>query len=86
VVVKFSAEVEYRAMAAATSKIIWLRLLLEDLGHNSDTSPTTLFCDNQSVIHIASNPIFHERTKYIEVNYHFVREKILNKVIRTAYI
>jgi hypothetical protein len=86
VVVRFSVEVEYRAMAAATSEIIWLRLLLEDLGHNSDTSPTTLLCDNQSVIHIASNPIFYERTKYIEVNYHFVREKILNKVIRTAYI
>lgn len=85
-VAKSSAEAEYRAMAAAASEITWLRLLLHELGHSSNDKPTTLFCDNQAAIHIATNPVFHERTKHIEVDCHFVREKILNKVIVTAYI
>lgn len=86
VVAKSSAEAEYRAMVATASEITWLRLLLHELGHSSNDKPTTLFCDNQAAIHIATNPVFHERTKHIEVDCHFVREKILNKVIVTAYI
>jgi hypothetical protein len=86
VVARSRAEAEYRAMSAATSEIIWLRLLLKELGHDFECKPTTLFCDNQAAIHIATNPVFHERTKHIEVDCHFVREKIVNKVIETTYI
>jgi hypothetical protein len=72
VVVRSSVEVEYQAMTAATSEIIWLKLLLRELGHNLDDKPTKLFCDNQAAIHIVTNLMFHQRTKYIEVDCHFL--------------
>ena len=70
-----SAEAEYRAMAATTYEIIWLHQLLADFGVHLAQS-TLLFCDNQASIHIATNPIFHERTKNIEIDCHFVRDKV----------
>ncbi|XP_072950413.1 uncharacterized protein [Typha angustifolia] len=69
------AEAEYRALASRTSELIWLHQLLQDFQITSST-PTLLFCDNQAAIHIASNPIFHERTKHIEIDCHFVRDKL----------
>jgi len=61
---KSSNEVEYRAMSHATSEITWLVRLLAELGVHS-LKPVTLFCDNQSAMHIARNPVFHKRTKHI---------------------
>ena len=65
-----SAEAEYRAMAQATAEVTWLVSLLQELGV-SHLKPLTLHCDNQSALHIAHNPIFHERTKHMEVDCHF---------------
>jgi hypothetical protein len=73
-------------MTPATSEIIWLRQLLRELGFSLDGRPTQLFCDNQAAIQIASNLVFHERTKYIEMDCHFIREKILDKTIDTPHI
>ena len=70
-----SAEAEYRAMAATTSELVWHQQLLLHFGISS-SSPAVLFCDNQAAIHIATNPIFHECTKHIEIDCHFVREKV----------
>jgi hypothetical protein len=85
VVARSSAEAEYRAMASTTSEIIWLRALLIDLGFAS-FQPINMFCDNQAAIHIASNPVFHERTKHIEVDCHFVREKVQGNIINMPYV
>ncbi|RVW45240.1 putative mitochondrial protein [Vitis vinifera] len=62
VVARSSAEAEYRAMALATCELIWLRHLLQELRFGKDEQ-MKLICDNQAALHIASNPVFHERTK-----------------------
>ena len=85
VVARSSAEAEYWAMAHTACELVWLRNLLQEIGYDIST-PMKLYCDNQAAVHISSNPVFHERTKHIEVDCHFVREKVLNGVIETAYV
>ncbi|RVW90427.1 Retrovirus-related Pol polyprotein from transposon RE2 [Vitis vinifera] len=85
VVVRSSAEVEYRVMALATCELIWLRHLLRELRFGKDEQ-MKLICDNQAALHIASNPVFHERTKHIEVDCHFIREKIASGCVATSFV
>lgn len=66
-------------------ELCWLQMLLKDLGIFLLSSPT-IWCDNVSAISLASNPIFHTRTKHIDVNYHFIRKKMLNKDIQVGYL
>lgn len=72
-------------MASAASEITWTVRLLAELGVH-DLTPVTLHCDNQSAIHIAKNPVFHERTKHIEVDCHFTRDKVLEGLIQLMYL
>ena len=85
VVARSSAEAEYRAMALATCELIWLRHLLQELRFGKDEQ-MKLICDNQAALHIAFNPVFHERTKHIEVDCHFIREKIASGCIATSFV
>jgi hypothetical protein len=59
-----SAEAEYRAMASAATKLTWISYLLRDIGLTLH-HPPTLFCDNNSVLHMTVNPVFHAHTKHI---------------------
>jgi hypothetical protein len=82
---KSSTEAEYRAMSAACSEIVWLRGLLTELGF-SQGQPTSLHADNTSAIQIAANPVYHERTKHIEVDCHSIREAYDRRIINLPHV
>ncbi|WVZ16874.1 hypothetical protein V8G54_009856 [Vigna mungo] len=76
-----SSEAEYRSLASTVCEMQWLTYLLHDL-HVTYTTPALIYCDNQSAIQIASNQVFHERTKHIDIDCHIVREKVAAGLIK----
>ena len=72
-------------MARSVCEIIWVYQFLDKVGMKVPI-PTKIWCDNQAAIHIASNHVFHERTNHIEIDCHFVREKIQQGLISTSYV
>ena len=85
VVARSNAKAEYRAMALETCELIWLKHLLQELRFRK-VEQIKLICDNQTALHISSNLIFHERTKHIEVDCHFIREKIASGCMTTSFV
>ena len=79
-----TVEAEYMALSVATQEAIWLRQLQEELGMK-DAGPTLIYEDNQGAISMAKNPVFHKRTKHIQIRYHFVREAVEDEVITLEY-
>ncbi|XP_019058447.1 PREDICTED: uncharacterized protein LOC109116814 [Tarenaya hassleriana] len=80
-----STEAEYRSLANVTCELVWLHNLLSDL-HVVASGPATLYCDNKSAIYIASNPVFHERTKHIDIDCHLVREKLQSGFLKMLHV
>ena len=72
-------------MALTTCEVTWLAALLKDLGVKK-LPPTILNCDNQAALAIAANPVLHEKTKHIEIDCHYVRDKIKDGTITTAHV
>jgi len=70
-----SAEAEYRAVAHVVAECCWLRQLLQEL-HISIPLATVVYCDNVSAVYMAANPVHHRCTKHIEIDIHFVYEKV----------
>jgi len=80
-----SAEAEYRAIANAVSECSWLRQLLGELLYKVHTA-TVAFCDNISSVYMSRNPVHHRRTKHIELDIHFVREKVAIGELRVTHV
>ena len=79
-----TTEAEYIALTTASQKAVWLRRLLESVLKKQD-KPTKLYEDNQGTIELTKNPKFHNRTKHIDVSYHYAREQVENKNIVIKY-
>jgi hypothetical protein len=80
-----STEAEYRGAAIAGCEVVWLQKLLSYLGQSVDAL-VVIYCDNISSILLANNPIYHARTKHIEVHYHFIKKKVLAKEIDLIHV
>ena len=85
VVSRSSTESKDRAMTHFVCEIMWIHQLLIEVGIETSV-PVKLWCDNQVVMHIASNPVFHEQTKHFEINCYFIRKKIQLGFISTGYV
>jgi hypothetical protein len=80
-----SAKAEYRAVANGVAEATWLRQLLLEL-HSPLQRATLVYCDNISAVYMTSNPVQHQRTKHIEIDLHFVRERVAIGDLRVLHV
>jgi histone deacetylase 1/2 len=80
-----STEAEYKALANATAEIMWIQILLLEIGVQEPRT-AKLWCDNMGAKYLSANPVFHARTKHIEVDYHFVRERVAKRLLDIEYV
>ena len=80
-----SCEAEYVAAFEACKEAIWLRTLLDAIGHRPET-PTTILCDNNAAINLSEDPLLHDRVKHIDIKHHFLRERVQSNEITLSYI
>ncbi|XP_068318542.1 uncharacterized mitochondrial protein AtMg00810-like [Pyrus communis] len=85
VVSRSSAEAEFRGMAHGICEVLWLHKLLGCLGFKAKEA-TSLYCDNKSAWGIAKNPVQHDRTKHVEVDRHFIKEKLEKKIVSIPFV
>ncbi|WMV35038.1 hypothetical protein MTR67_028423 [Solanum verrucosum] len=85
IVSRSSAEAEYRSLASIVAELVWLVGMLKDLKAEIQL-PVQVYSDNKSAIQLASNPVHHGCTKHIEIDCHFIREKLQQGLIKIVYI
>ena len=84
VVALSSAEAEFRGMVKGICELLWLKRLLTEIGF-APSSEMDLFCDNKVATDIAYNPVQHDRTKHVEVDRHFIKQNLEEKIIRFPF-
>lgn len=85
VVARSSAEAEYKGMAFGVCELLWLKNLLTELGFKP-IGEMNLHCDNQSIIAIEHNPAQYDRTKHVEIDRHFIKEKLEATIISFPFV
>ena len=85
VVARSSAEAEYRGMAKAICELLWIKNLMQEL-QIKQTSPMRLYCDSKAACDIAHDPVQHDRTKHVEGDRYFIKEKLEAKIIEVPHI
>jgi hypothetical protein len=80
-----STEAEYKAVANATAEVMWIQTLLLEIGIPSPRQ-ARMWCDNLGAKYLATNPVFHGRVKHIEIDYHFVRERVAKGLLQIDYV
>ena len=80
-----SIEAEYRALAHATSEVMWIQSLLSELQIKLSTTPR-IWCDNQEAIALAYNLVYYTKTKHVELDIHFIRDKVAAKSIEVSCV
>jgi hypothetical protein len=80
-----STKAEYKAVANITTEIMWIQILLQEL-QVPCSSMAKLWYDNLGAKYLSANPVFHARTKHIEMNYHFVRERVAQKLLEINFV
>ena len=81
-----SCEAEYKALTTTTKEVLWIKRLLLELKCIKEEDLPLILCDNISAQALVNNPIFHARSKHIEVAHHFVREKLIGGEISLEHI
>jgi hypothetical protein len=80
-----STEAEYKAVANTTAKLLWIRVLLQKLGIGQSTPPI-LWCDNIGATYMSVNPVFNACTKHVEINFHFVCDRVADKSLVVRFV
>ncbi|GJW62311.1 hypothetical protein Tco_0111646 [Tanacetum coccineum] len=85
VVALSSAEAEFRGIARGITEVLWIRKLLTEIGYPPQ-EPSKVMSDNKAAIQILENPVQHDRTKHIEIDRHFIKEKLEAEVITLPFV
>jgi hypothetical protein len=85
IVSRSSTEAEYKALANVAAEIMWIQSLMHELGIFQNGTPR-LWCDNLGATYLSANPVFHGRMKHVEIDFHFVRERVARKLLDIWFI
>jgi histone deacetylase 1/2 len=80
-----STEAEYKSLANATAEVMWVESILNELGVEHPQT-ACLWCDNLGATYLSANPVFHARMKHIEIDFHFVRERVARRLLEIRFI